>query len=143
MKDKSELLAKLILEESISAIAVLSERTGLKTDEVVEMIAELKSKGRLNGSLTEDGSRFFKSTVKVSDARVIPREEKLPEFLSYNTKPGKVTAIVGLLILVSGAVITVLASDIEEQNFAAVLILIGLLVFLLGLYLIARRGSPS
>ena len=143
MEDKSELLTKLILQENISAIVVLSERTGLKTDDVVDMINELVSKGRLNGTLTEDGSRFFKSTVKVSDARVIPRDEKLPAFLSYNTKPGRVTAIVGLLILASGVIVTILATDLQEQNFAALLILIGLVVFLLGLYFIARRGSPS
>jgi hypothetical protein len=121
----------------------LSERTGLKTDDVADLINELMSKGKLNGTLTEDSSRFFKSTVKVSDARVIPREEKLPEFLSYNTKPGKVTAIVGFLILASGGLATVLASDLQEENFAALLIFVGLLVFLLGLYFIARRGSPS
>jgi len=143
MEDKSELLTKLILQENISAIVVLGERTGLKTDDVVDMINELVSKGRLNGTLTEDGSRFFKSTVKVSDARVIPREEKLPAFLSYNTKPGKVTAIVGLLILASGGIVTILATDLVEQNFAVLLILIGLVLLLLGLYFIARRGSPS
>ena len=143
MEDKGELLTRLILQENISAIAILRERTGLKTDDVIDMINELMGKGKLNGTLTEDGSRFFKSTVKVSDARVIPRDEKLPEFLSYNTKPGKVTAIVGFLILASGAVVTVFASDLQEQNFAALLMLIGLLVFLLGLYFIARRGAPS
>ncbi|RDE15243.1 MAG: hypothetical protein C4K48_04150 [Candidatus Thorarchaeota archaeon] len=143
MEDKSELLTMLILQENISAIVILSERTGLKTDDVVDMINELMSKGRLKGTLTEDGSRFFKSSVKVSDARVIPREEKLPAFLSYNTKPGKVTAIVGLLILASGGIVTILATDLVEQNFAVLLILIGLVLLLLGLYFIARRGSPS
>jgi len=143
MEDKSELLTKLILQENISAIAVLSERTGLKPDDVIDMINELMGKGRLNGTFTEDGLRFFKSTVKLSGARVIHSEEKLPEFLSYNTKRGKVTAIVGLLILVSGAIISVLVSDVQGQNFAALLILFGLVVFLFGLYFIARRGSPS
>jgi hypothetical protein len=54
-----------------------------------------------------------------------------------------VTAIVGFLILASGGLATVLASDLQEENFAALLIFVGLLVFLLGLYFIARRGSPS
>ena len=143
MEDKKSLLVNLILNKNISAIVTLSEKLGIEPDDVVSMLNELLISGELIGSLTEDGSRFFKSSVKVSNAPIIHRDEKLPKFLSYNTKPGKVIAIIGFLVLAGGLIANALAADVTEQNFAAILILVGLLVFLIGLYLVARRGTPD
>jgi multisubunit Na+/H+ antiporter MnhB subunit len=63
--------------------------------------------------------------------------------MSYNSKPGKTIALIGFLVLAGGVIINASATDIQEQNIAAVLILIGLLVFLIGLYFIARRETPD
>jgi len=143
MEDKKSQLVELILVQNISAIVTLSERLNIDQDDVIVMINDLLSTGELQGSLTEDSTRFFKSSVKVSVAPVIEREEKLPSFLTYNTKPGKVTALIGFLVLAGGLTVNAFAQDIAEQNFAAILILIGLLVFLIGLFLIARRDTPD
>ncbi len=143
LEEKKSQLIRLIMIENISAIVTMSDKLGIDPDRVILLINELLSAGELEGSLTEDCSRFFKSTVKVSTAPVISREEELPDFLTYTTRPGKVVAVIGFLILAGGLIVNAFALDIEEQNFAAILILIGLLVFLIGLYLIARRGTPD
>jgi hypothetical protein len=143
MEDKKSQLLKLILKENISAIVTMSEKLDAKPSDVISMINTLLSTGELEGSLTEDGSRFFKSSVKVSAAPLIHREEEPPKFLSYNARPGKVIAVIGFLVLIGGVIINAIASNADVQNFAAILMLIGLPVFLIGLYLIARRGTPD
>jgi hypothetical protein len=143
LEEKKSHLIRLIQNENISAIIVMSEKLNIDPDGVIAMINELIADGDMEGSFSEDGSRFFKSSVTISKAPVIPRDEKPPEFMSYNSKPGKVIALIGFLVLAGGVVVNASATDIQEQNIAAVLILIGLLVFLIGLYFIARRGTPD
>ncbi|MBN2230069.1 MAG: hypothetical protein JW779_10825 [Candidatus Thorarchaeota archaeon] len=143
MEDKKQLLIQIIMEENVSAIVTMGERLGIDPDDVITMIGNLVSEGRLNGTLTEDKVRFFKSSVKVSEAPVIPREDKPPSFLNYNTKPGKLTALIGFIIIAAGLVVNSFATTIEEANFAAIVIFFGLLVLFAGLYFIARRNSPD
>jgi hypothetical protein len=143
LEEKKSQLKQLILKENISAIVVISEKLSIDPETAIAMIDELITEGQMIGSFSEDKSRFFKSAVTVSKAPVIPREEKPPEFMSYNSKPGKVMASIGFLILAGGVIINAFATDIQEQTFASILILIGLLVFLIGLYSIARRGAPD
>jgi hypothetical protein len=143
MDDKEQLLHDLILKENLSAIVTIAERLSIEPDEVRLIIMDLLGRGELNGNLAEDGQRFFKSTIKVSSAPVIYRHEEQPGFLTYNAKPGKIIAIIGFFILAAGVTMNAFASDIQEQNLAIVLILVGLMSFLIGLYLIARRGTPD
>jgi hypothetical protein len=143
MENKEQLLLELILKENLSAIATLANRLSTEPEEVRKLIQDLLRKGELNGSLTEDGKRFFKSSIRVSSAPVIHRDEEQPAFLTYNTKPGKILATIGFFILACGVVVNSFAADIVQQNIAVVLILIGLLAFLIGLYLIARRETPD
>jgi hypothetical protein len=143
MENREQLLLELILKENLSAIATLADRLSTEPEEVRKLIQDLLMRGELNGSMTEDGQRFFKSSIKVSSAPGIHRDEELPAFLMYNTKPGRILAIVGFFILASGVVLNSYPAGIEQQNLDIVLILIGLLAFLIGLYLTARGGTPD
>lgn len=143
MSEKKEKLAKLIVDLNVSAIVTMSERLDVAPEEVIELINELISEGKLHGTITEDSKRFFRSDAKVSNAPVIERGQTIPEFLSYNTKPGYVIAIIGALILGIGAIVNNYATDAAEQNVAAVLFLIGILILFVGLYLVARRKTPD
>lgn len=143
MNKDEESLVNLILKENISAIVTMAERLRIPSEEVKTKIQELIDRGELSGNLTEDGQRFFKSTITVSSAPTISHEEKQPEFLTYNTMPGKIIAVVGFFVLAGGIIVNAIAVEIQEQNIAIILILIGLMVFLIGLYLIARRGGPD
>lgn len=140
MKEK---LINLITEHNVSAIVTMSEKLQIEPEAVIELINELVTEGRLHGTITEDGSRFFRSDAKVSQAPVIERDEKQPEFLSYNTKPGYAAAIVGALLLIAGGIINTNAVDVIEQNFAAGIFMVGILIFFAGLLFIARRNTPD
>ena len=143
MSEKKEKLINLVVKHNVSAIVTMSEKLEIEPEAVVELIDELISEGKLQGAITEDGKRFFRSNAKVSEAPVIEREEKIPEFLIYNTRPGYVIAIIGAVILGGGAIVNINATDSTEQDFAAGLFLIGLLILFAGLYLVAKRKTPD
>ncbi len=143
MHDKKEKIVSLIMKHNVSAIAILSENLELDQEAVIELINELISENGLHGMVSEDGVRFFRSDAKVSDAPVIHREDHLPEFLSYDSRPGKVIAIIGFIILIGAGLVTNYATDITEENFAAGLFLVGLVIFLGGLYLVTKKDTPA
>jgi hypothetical protein len=143
MSDKKEDAMNLILKGNVSAIQILSDRLEIAPDEVRKIIEELIEEGRLKGSLTEDGKRFFKREVKLSNAPSINREEKPPDFLNFNARPAITVAIVGVLIIAAGLIINSMFTDIVGQNIATVLIFIGLCVTMVGMYLFSQRKTPS
>ena len=143
MSDNKDHLVNLVVEHNVSALITLSEKLKIEPDAVIEIINELLSEGKLHGTITADGSRFFRSDAKVSDAPVIPSEEELPEFLSYDTRPGYVVAIIGAIVLLGGALVSVYATNITEQDIAAGLFLFGLAILFGGLYLVAKRKTPD
>ena len=143
MSDSKSQLVNLVIEHNVSAIITMSEKLKIEPEAVIEMINELLSEGKLQGTISEDGARFFRSDAKVSDAPVIPREEEHPDFLSYDTRPGYAIAIIGAIILIGGGIISIYATDTTEQDFAAILFMVGLLILFTGLYLVTRRDTPD
>jgi hypothetical protein len=143
MSDKKDLLIDLVVKRNVSALVTLSEKLEIDQEEVIELINELVADELLHGSITEDGKRFFRSDAKVSQAPVIERDDKEPEFLSFNSRPGIIVSIIGAVILALGAIVNSAAIDLIEQNFAAGLFLIGLFVLFSGLYFIAKRNPPD
>ena len=133
----------LIINENVSAIQILVDELVMTSDEVIELIGKLLETGELNGTLTEDGQRFFKSDVKLSEAPAIERGEAPPSFLTFNTRPPIVVAIIGLIIIISGVIVNAFASDIAGQNIASILIFIGLFIMICGLYCLSQRKTPS
>ena len=143
LSDMKNQLLHLIVNENVSAIEILVDRLEISSDEVNGLIDELIEEGRLTGTRTEDGRRFFKSEVKLSDAPTIEREDMPPDFLTYNSRPPIIIAIIGFIVIGAGFVINAFATDFSEQNFAAILILIGLLITMAGLYCLSQRKTPD
>lgn len=143
MNEKKQKLIDLIVEHNVSAIITMSEKLAVEPEVIIEMINELVAEGKLHGTITEDATRFFRSDAKVSDAPVIEREDVMPDFLDYDTRPGYVTAVIGAVILIAGGIISANATDTTEQNFAAILFLVGLAILFVGLFLVARRKTPD
>lgn len=143
MNENKEKLVNLVIEHNVSAIVTLSENLKIEPEAVIELINELISENKLHGMLTDDGSRFYRSDAKVSDAPVIPRDDEEPDFLTYDTRPGFAIAIIGALVLVGGTLVNNYATDIAERDFAAMLFLIGIAILFCGLYLVAKRKTPE
>ena len=143
MSGKKVELVDLVMKENVSAIQILVDRLELTSDEVIDLIGELLEEGKLHGTLTSDGARFFKSEVKLSDAPAIERNVAPPSFISFNTRPGIITAIIGFILIAVGIIVNANSQDIIEQSFAATLLLFGILILLSGLYCLSQRKTPA
>ncbi|MBY8998095.1 MAG: hypothetical protein KGD60_10195 [Candidatus Thorarchaeota archaeon] len=143
MSEKKDELIDLVMIQNVSGIQIFADRLKITSEEVIELINELLEEGKLKGSLTEDGTRFFRSEIKLSEAPTIARDDDQPGFMEFNSRPGIVTSIVGLVIIAGGLLVNAYALDTVEQNFAAVLIFIGMMITLAGLYFLSQHKTPS
>ncbi|MGD9395543.1 MAG: hypothetical protein PVJ05_03855 [Candidatus Thorarchaeota archaeon] len=143
MSEKKDELIHLILNENVSAIETLVDELLLTSDEVIELINKLLEAGELSGTLTEDRLRFYKSEVKLSEAPSIEREDTPPSFLFFNTRPATVTTIVGFIVLAGGLIVNAFSGNFTEQSIASILIFVGLLIMICGLFSFSQRKTPS
>ena len=144
MTNIRERLVHLVIVRELSAVQMMSTELGIPQEEVRILLTELTQEGTLNGHLTEDGERYFKHDVKVSEAPVIDRREDPPEFMKFDERPGQVAAIFGLIVAVIGTYRLMTAGgDIDTESFGAILMFIGVAVILAGCYYLSMRKTPS
>ena len=136
---------KTMVEENISSIQVMSEKLGVESEEIVSLLNEMISEGMIEGHVTSDGLRFFRERIKVSEAPKIPAHEDVPAFLKYNTRPGRIVAVLGFIVVIAGLVVSYVSSESQSPfllNAAALLLLVGFLLICLGGYQVGRRPAP-
>ena len=144
MTNMKERLVLLVKVDDLSSVQMMSSDLGISEEEVRIFLTELTQEGTLNGYLSEDGERYFKRDVKVSEAPVIHREEDVPDFLKFDTRPGRIAAIFGLALAAIGVFGLVNSGDdLQMENFGAVLTLIGAVVTMAGLFYLTMRKTPA
>ena len=144
MTNMKERLVLLVKVDDLSSVQMMSSDLGISEEEVRIFLTELTQEGTLNGYLSEDGERYFKRDVKVSEAPVIHREEDVPDFLKFDTRPGRIAAIFGLALAAIGVFGLVNSGDdLQMENFSAVLTLIGAVVTMAGLFYLTMRKTPA
>lgn len=132
----------LIGQYGLSSIQMISTRLGIGEDETRSLIQDLVGSGHLHGRLSEDGTRFFRSDVRVSEAPIVRRHEE-PVETQLNTQPGKIASVIGLAMIVIGELLPdSLWSGLFSDVNAAIVIL-GVVAFIVGLMMISRSLSPS
>ena len=143
MTDKKSELVELVNKENVSAIRIIGDILEIAPEEVIEFIKELLATGTIHGSLTEDGERFYKSEIKLSDAPVIPSGPQTPSFLNFDTRPGIITSIIGLVIIILGVILNSNVLFIMEQDLGAIVIFLGIITLFSGMYCLSRRKTPE
>ncbi len=141
--DAKEILIHHIMELDVSAIQLLAEAVDADEEETRILIEELVREGKLEGHITEDGRRFFKTQVRVSDKpSIIQEEDEVPEFLTFNTRPGRFIATIGIIIAVVSLVILSLSGGIQYyENLGLGLLLFGTIILLSGCFWIGRAPT--
>ncbi|MHA2424522.1 MAG: hypothetical protein ACXAEF_07025 [Candidatus Thorarchaeota archaeon] len=143
MIDMKERLVHLVNEEDLSAVQLLAGEIGIAEDDTRNLLEEILREGLIDGYLTEDGKRIFKNSVELSDKPSIKSEEKLPEFLSYNTTPGRIVAFIGIIICIVGGILLATSGGIiYYENLGTILLLAGAIITMLGAYWIGRLKTP-
>ncbi|MFX1481635.1 MAG: hypothetical protein ACFFCP_00450 [Promethearchaeota archaeon] len=141
MSDKKTDLINLIERDNVSAVRILADRLELTPEEVKLLIDELLADGSIQGSITEDGERFFKRDVKLSEAPAIPIDGQTPSFLKFNIRPGIITSIVGFAVIIVGVFLNGLGGS--GRDLGAIVIFIGIAILLAGLFWLSLRKTPS
>jgi hypothetical protein len=145
MKDTRTRL-KVMIDENVSSIQLMSERLGVEMDEVVSLIKEMIAEGSVEGQVAQDGLRFFREKVKVSEAPKIPVHQDVPDFIKYDSRPGKISVIIGLAIAITGLGVSYMASESHSAyllNAAAILLLVGAIMIMVGGCQVGRRPTPK
>lgn len=143
MTEKKAELITLVNKENVSAIRIMADRLEISPEEVRELIGELLAAGTIQGSMTDDGERFFKSEIKLSKAPAIPIGNQTPTFMKFDTRPGIITSITGLVIIAFGLIVITNALDIVENDFGAIVIFAGMIILFSGMYCLSQRKTPA
>lgn len=133
-------LVELIETFKLSSISMIASRLNLDEDGVRSRLNYLIAEGAIQGTLTEDGSRFFLSDVRVSDAPIIRPNDQSIAIEQPDTKVGKYVAFAGLASIIAGAVMRGLGGIMESLgNIGASAILLGIVLLAGGWLYISQK----
>jgi hypothetical protein len=135
-------LVKLV-ESNVSSIDMLSSQLGISLEETQKMLMDLVEEGKLAGKLTADGSRFFKSDVKTSDAPTIASAPEL-EIQKQDTRPGIFIMLSGIVLFVLGNLLVNMTVEFEILwSLGSALLFAGPLVLIAGLFYFSKMNPPQ
>ncbi|MDF1540147.1 MAG: hypothetical protein P1Q69_14725 [Candidatus Thorarchaeota archaeon] len=133
-------LVELIETQKLSSIQMIALKLGFAEDDVRSRLADLIDEGAIDGTLTEDGTRFFLSSVRISDAPIIRSNAESVVLEQPDTKIGKYGAIAGLASIIAGFVMRGLSGLAESlANMGAAAILLGIMLLAGGWLYISRK----
>lgn len=133
-------LTRLVAEQNMSSVTMISEELGIDEDTARVYLQDLVEKGELSGYITEDGSRFFKRDVHMTSAPIVAsHEEWIPE--THDTKLGKVIFVVGIALVIAGQAVPRLLVNDFSIGMGAALAMLGFVALLGGLASIGCRDS--
>ncbi len=132
-----------LVEKNVSSIDMLSSQLDMSTEETQKMLLQLVDEGKLAGKLTADGSRFFRSDVKTSEAPIIPSSPE-PEIEKKGTKPGIFIILSGFILFVVGNLLVNLNIEFSILwGLGSALLLAGPLVLIAGLIYVSKMNPPQ
>jgi hypothetical protein len=132
-----------LVEKNVSSIDMLSSLLGTSSEETKEMLIYLVEEGKLAGRLTSDGSRFYKSYVKTSEALKIPSAPE-PKFEKKDTRPGIYIMLSGFILFIVGNILVNLNLEFSILwSLGSALLLAGPLVLIGGLFYVSIMNPPQ
>ena len=132
-----------LVERNVSSIDTLSSQIGVSLDETKRILIELVEDGKISGRLTPDGSRFYKSDAKTSDAPTIASAPE-PVIERRDTRPGILIMLSGIIMFISGNLLMNLNIEFSLLwSIGSAVILLGPLVLIAGMFYISRLNPPQ
>ncbi len=132
-----------LVEKNVSSIDMLSSQLGIPPEETQKMLLDLVAEGKLTGKLTADGSRFFRSDVKTSDAPTIVSAPEL-EIGRQDARPGFFIMLSGIILFVIGNLLVNMTAEFRTLwSLGSALLFAGPLVLIAGLFYISKKNPPQ
>lgn len=133
-------IVELIETQKLSSISMIASILELDEDDVRLHLSDLVKAGAINGFLNEDGTRFFLSSIKVSEAPIIHTNTESVVLEQPDTRIGKYIAIAGLFSIIAGFVMRGLSGFSESfTNIGASAILMGIALLAAGWLYVSRK----
>ncbi|MBD3408276.1 MAG: hypothetical protein GF411_19290 [Candidatus Lokiarchaeota archaeon] len=131
-KDK---LVNLIKTSSMSSIDIMSERLEISVEETLALIHEAIDEGLIQGTITEDESRFYRTDIDESSE---PSSQKEIEILKISSPVGKYVIIIGFASFIAGQVLVRLEDIAFSYDLGASLVVGSLFIIALGMFFASR-----
>ncbi|MFW9847564.1 MAG: hypothetical protein ACFFF4_00385 [Candidatus Thorarchaeota archaeon] len=144
LQDKTTIKQEIVrlISSNISAIHLVAEHLKVSDEVVSSLILELVEEGKLKGTISEDGLRFFRSDVKMPTISNEPVEEEQkgnPMFIIP-----KAIVTMGIAMFIAGQIFTrVFAQGTPLQETSAGLVLLGLIAIFGGLFSFTKFEERS
>ncbi|MHA1909964.1 MAG: hypothetical protein ACW98Y_21910 [Candidatus Thorarchaeota archaeon] len=136
-------LRELVDHSNMSSIEMISEALGVDEELTTELLLQLVEDGILSGYLTEDGTRFYRSDVKKSDAPIASVIDELV-IEPHERSNAFYVPLLGLIVFIAGQVIHQIFGQIEAYyGYTSGLVMGGLLLLVFGLIYMASVDSKS
>jgi hypothetical protein len=135
-----EELVNLINYEGYSSVLFMSERLDVDEDTIIDLLQKLLDAGELQGYISTDNERFYKSEVKVSSAPTLPYQEPNVKVEKPNQKPGIFAIVLGFIIIAIGLILPLFILEVAESGGNAVFVMGGFAALLSGLCYVSRGG---
>ncbi len=137
----------LITERHITSITYIAQQVGYKEDEVSQIITQLVESGELIGEFSDDGTRFFSESPKLSSGIIIA-EPPLPRHKSKE----EIDCLAVFLLCILGISLTMIGSIVlstfsfgmsDLQKLVFILIFtVGMLLCIIDLIYISTGWFP-
>ncbi|MFW9908231.1 MAG: hypothetical protein ACFFEF_06620 [Candidatus Thorarchaeota archaeon] len=141
--DKSTLKRRItkLIKSNLSSIKMIAEQLETSDEIVLELVAELIEERVVKGSISPDGSRFFRSDLGTPDLSQEAIQEE-PEPAKSSLLIPKLITLVGASLFVAGQVlIRMVAEEVPLHNSAGAMVFLGMFTFIGGLLSFSRFGK--
>ncbi|MHA1903501.1 MAG: hypothetical protein ACXADL_01825 [Candidatus Thorarchaeota archaeon] len=137
-------LLELVVDARLSSVDLMSTQLNTDDDTIVLYLEDLIREGRVNGVLSQDKSRFFRSDLEVSKAPVVPSIGEEPVIKKIDSGMSKYVAIAGMILIVSSAIsLNLTLGTLFFENFFRMLFMISIVILAAGCIGISRKNPPS
>jgi hypothetical protein len=132
-----------LVERNVSSVDMISETLNLHPEETRSILDHLSKEGRLHGHLTEDGSRFFKTDIKGSDASPIEMMDNLDSH-STNSRLGLYVMTLGFAVYIIGNILVRVGGEESMLwGIGGAVTLAGPIIIILGLFFASQLASSD
>ncbi|MDF1539332.1 MAG: hypothetical protein P1Q69_10570 [Candidatus Thorarchaeota archaeon] len=136
LQDKSKIKEEIshLISTNFSAIGLIAEHLDISEEAVSTLITELVESGTINGGISPDGLRFYRSDVKMPAISEEPVEE-IQEDESIKFLIPKAILGTGIALFIAGQIlIRIMAEGVPLYNTAGGMVMVGLITILAGLF---------
>ena len=130
-----------LIESNMSAIPLIAEQLEIDEMLVRALILEAVEEGLINGHLSPDETRFYRSDIKMPTASAVSIEEyEIPPPPSILVQKAILGSGIGLFIA-GQILIRLVEAETTMYNISTMLVFGGLVTIILGLCSLSKAGS--